>query len=105
VGIRGCFTRGEVVGYWGDHSLPSNSKVKNAWSYTSTFPYFVMILFFMKHGSSFAFLIIFIYWVNLGTTRLSVWQGQDKLLGFRVCMYAHRGGYVLCPCAYVWIFA
>jgi hypothetical protein len=41
-------------------SLPSNSRVTKAWSYTSIPPYFIMMLFLIEHKSSCSFLIILI---------------------------------------------
>jgi len=37
--IGGPFHGGKVAGGEGDHSSPCSAEVKNAWSYTSTFPY------------------------------------------------------------------
>jgi hypothetical protein len=38
VGTGGSFLGGKAAGREADHSLPSSSEVKNAWSYTSTPP-------------------------------------------------------------------
>jgi hypothetical protein len=39
----------------GDHSPPSSTEVKNAWSYTSTPPYVFMAWCFVKHRDNFTF--------------------------------------------------
>jgi len=44
-----------------DHSLPSNAKVKNEWSYTSTLPYVIMALCVVKHRDSFTFTFAFTF--------------------------------------------
>jgi hypothetical protein len=47
------------LGHEDDHSPQSHTKVKNAWSYTSTLPYFFMAWYLVKHRSNFTF-------INLG---------------------------------------
>jgi len=45
----------QQLGHEADHSPPSNTKVKNAWSYTSTPTYMSMVWCLVKHGDNFTF--------------------------------------------------
>jgi hypothetical protein len=44
-----------------DHSPPSNAKVKNAWSYTSTPQYVFMAWYLVKHSDNFTFTFNFTF--------------------------------------------
>jgi hypothetical protein len=46
------------LGLEADHSHPSSAEVKNAWGYTSTPPYVVMVQYLVKHRDNFTIPII-----------------------------------------------
>jgi hypothetical protein len=53
--VQGAFIQGvKRPGREADHSPPSNTEVKNAWSYTSSPPYVFMAWCLVKHRDNFA---------------------------------------------------
>jgi len=57
-------------GHEADHSPPSITEVKNAWSYTSVPPYVLMAWYLVKHRDNSTF---------TERTRMRVWIGFNRL--------------------------
>jgi hypothetical protein len=90
----GSFFGVNLPGREAENSPPSSAEVKNAWSYTSTSPYFYMAWSLIKHRDN--FILFYLRKFSLGVPK--IWKDNIKMDDMGLC-FVNGTGSESCPVA------